>query len=107
MKTPRDARQPAVQRLDASVHGRVQGVGFRMFVGDVAARLGLGGWVANESDGSVRCVVEGPLPALLELRAALEAGPRGARVDRVTEAWGPATGSHDGFRIRSGSHRGD
>jgi acylphosphatase len=78
-----------------------------MFVRDTAVRLGLRGWVANESDGSVRCVVEGFVSALLELRTALEAGPGGARVDQVAEAWGPATGLQDGFQIRSGSHPGD
>ena len=44
---------PAGQRLVANVRGSVQGVGFRWFVQREAARLGLDGWVANRSDGSV------------------------------------------------------
>jgi acylphosphatase len=94
-------------QLDATVRGRVQGVGFRMFVRDVALRLGLRGWVANESDGAVRCVAEGPRDALMTLRAALGDGPGGSRIDGVSEAWGPASGSFEGFGIRSGWHRGD
>ena len=50
---------PVQERLDATVRGRVQGVGFRYMVLEEAHRLGLAGWVANEPDGSVRCVAEG------------------------------------------------
>jgi acylphosphatase len=96
-----------VARIDASVVGVVQGVGFRWFVVDVANRLGLRGWVANEADGSVRCVVEGPREDLEALVAALERGPRGARVDRVVPRWGRPAGDLVGFEIRSGWHRGD
>ena len=39
--------------------GRVQGVGFRQTVADLAARLPVVGWVRNEPDGSVQCVAEG------------------------------------------------
>ena len=35
------------------VTGRVQGVGFRMFVQEEALRLGLSGWVRNCADESV------------------------------------------------------
>ena len=47
-------------RLEAVVRGRVQGVGFRYFVAEKAVERGIVGWVANELDGSVACVVEGP-----------------------------------------------
>lgn len=94
-------------RLDASAHGRVQGVGFRWFVAREAARLGITGWTANQADGSVRVVAEGPAEALEELRAALERGPAGAVVDRVEHRSAPATGEFGRFEIRSGAHRGD
>jgi acylphosphatase len=94
-------------RLDARVIGRVQGVGFRYFVLDWAAALQVHGWVANESDGSVRCVAEGPRTTLERLVDRLREGPGGARVDRVEEVWLPASGGFDGFRVRSGAHRGD
>lgn len=94
-------------RLEAVVHGRVQGVGFRMYVVDVARRLGLTGWVANEPDGGVRCVAEGPPDDLLRLLAAVRAGPRGAVVERVDEAWPPPTGAFTRFDVRSGWHSGD
>lgn len=44
--------------------GRVQGVGFRFWTYDQANRLGLGGWVRNERDGSVEALFSGPVPAV-------------------------------------------
>ena len=94
-------------RLSAEVYGRVQGVGFRWFVRDRAAVLGLVGWVRNRSDGAVELVAEGPPDALEALLAELRAGPRGAVVTRVDAVHGPATGSFADFAIRSGAHLGD
>jgi acylphosphatase len=93
--------------LEATVHGRVQGVGFRYHVVRRAIDLDLTGWVANGADGSVRCVAEGPRQGLEALLRSLEVGPAGAIVDRVTTAWGPATGEFRAFEVRSGGHRGD
>ena len=94
-------------RLDATVHGVVQGVGFRVFVMDAALRAGVRGWVGNQGAGSLRCVAEGERDALEGLLVALRRGPAAASIDRVTEAWMPATGEFDGFTIRSGWHSGD
>jgi acylphosphatase len=96
-----------VARFEATVHGHVQGVGFRYFVRRRASNLGLMGWVANEPDGTVRCVAEGPASVLDELLAALDAGPPGARVSRVDAVRGEATGRFDGFRVRATGHSGD
>jgi len=100
-------RPAAPMRIDATVVGRVQGVGYRWFVLDAARRLELRGWVANEADGSVRCVAEGPRAALDALLRELAAGPLGARVERVVPRWGPAGGGLGPFEIRSGAHLGD
>jgi acylphosphatase len=97
----------AGERLEAIVHGRVQGVGFRIFVVRAARRLGLYGWVANEAAGRVRCVAEGSRPALDTLLTELQEGPPGAWVDRVDAAWSPATGTFSDFEVRSGWHPGD
>jgi acylphosphatase len=95
------------ERLEAVVHGRVQGVGFRYFVIRQASRLGLTGWVANEPSGRVRCVAEGPRASLEALLDDLRDGPSGAFVDRVDATWSPASGSFSSFDVRSGSHSGD
>jgi acylphosphatase len=97
----------AIARLDATVVGRVQGVGFRYFVLREAMDLDLRGWVANTPDGSVRCVAEGPRAALDSLLERLGEGPASAIVDRVSVAWMPATGTLGPFSVRSGGHPGD
>ncbi len=95
------------ERFDATARGVVQGVGFRYFVVRRANRLGLTGWVANEADGSVRCVAEGASDALAELLEVIRRGPPGSRVDEVTVTRGAASGSFDGFRVRATGHSGD
>ncbi len=63
----------------------MQGVGFRWFVHREAAELGLRGRVRNTDDGHVEVVAAGDPEQLKELRAALQKGSRGSRVDRVLE----------------------
>ena len=101
------AGDPPGVRLDATVIGRVQGVGFRYFALREAMELDLTGWVANTMDGSVRCVAEGPRERLELLLDRLRAGPAAAIVEHVSEAWMPATGTLGPFEVRSGAHRGD
>jgi len=95
------------RRLDATVHGDVHGVGFRVLVVRTAMRSGIVGWVANESRGAVHCVAEGPEGALEALLAVLREGPAAANVDRVDAAWSAPTGEFGSFEIRSGWHGGD
>jgi len=94
-------------RLEATVRGRVQGVGFRYFVVRESRRLGLAGWVSNELDGSVRVVAEGGDAAIGALEEALRVGPPGAVVERVSGVRMPATGRFGGFGVRSAGHTGD
>ena len=94
-------------RLEATVRGRVQGVGFRYFVVRRALELDLVGWVANAPDGSVQCVAEGSPAALDALEATLRMGPLGAVVEAVDTVRMTGTGRLDRFRIRSGAHGGD
>lgn len=94
-------------RLDAVIHGRVHGVGFRYFVITRAAALDLAGWVANEPGGTVHCVAEGPRSDLEQLLELLREGPAAASVQRVDASWSEATGEYGSFSIRSGFHGGD
>ena len=94
-------------RLEATARGRVQGVGFRYFVLQRGRDLGLTGWVSNESDGSVRCVAEGPRAQLEALLETMGQGPAGALVERVHATWSVGTGNLRDFGIRAGGHRGD
>jgi acylphosphatase len=96
-----------LERLDATVRGRVQGVGYRVFVMREAGYLGLAGHVANMPDGSVHVIAEGPRADLDSLLERLEEGPPAGFVDRVIARWEPARGLGPGFRIATGAHRGD
>jgi acylphosphatase len=102
-------RQPdaATQRLEAFIHGRVQGVGFRWFVLREAARLGLTGWVSNRADGSVAVLAEGAPDALDRLQRSLAEGPDGAHVERLEASRQTASGDFDRFQVRAGGHMGD
>ncbi len=88
------------RRIEAVVRGRVHGVGFRWWACDRARELGLTGWVANDDDGTVRLVAEGPEGALAVFAADLHRGPPAARVLGVELRWADATGGYSGFLIR-------
>jgi acylphosphatase len=63
--------------------GRVQGVGFRAFVEDEAARTGVEGWVRNRRDGTVEAVFAGDVKAVEDAIAACRKGSYAARVDAI------------------------
>jgi acylphosphatase len=67
------------------IRGRVQGVGYRAFVEDVALDHGLAGWVRNRRNGAVEAVFVGSPAAVAQVAAACRRGPPGARVDSVEE----------------------
>jgi acylphosphatase len=86
-------------RLEATVTGEVQGVGYRFFVLRVAQKLGLLGYVRNRADGGVEVIAEGSRRLLEELLRELQRGPRGGRVDDVRVMWRDAEGAFKDFRI--------
>jgi acylphosphatase len=100
--SPRSEGEVSSKRaaLQATVHGRVQGVYFRRFAVLRARELGLAGYARNLPDGTVEVRAEGDADRLQELLSYLEEGPPGARVDGVTTNWSQYTGSFTGFGIR-------
>ena len=66
-----------------SIHGRVQGVGFRMWTEREAHVLRLRGWIKNEPDGSVTALVGGPEEVVARMIELFWSGPRGAAVTSV------------------------
>lgn len=86
--------------LRAVVRGRVQGVGFRMFVVREAHRLGLAGFTRNLPDGTVEVLATGEAGSLNSLVLRLEQGPPGARVDAVVVDHTTHVPECEGFVIR-------
>ena len=82
---PDAGKQPAarVAAFNATVIGRVQGVGFRYCACREADRLRLTGWVRNTDEGDVEVHAEGPPEALEAFSRWLHSGPPGARVETV------------------------
>jgi len=91
---------PNEHRMQAAVHGRVQGVSFRYFTRRRAAELGLVGYVRNTWDGSVEVVAEGQRSDLEQLLAMLRVGPRAAVVTRVDVQWAAPTNAFGSFEVR-------
>lgn len=91
------------KRIQAWVHGRVQGVAFREYTRREAARLGLSGWVRNLTDGTVEVEFEGPAAAVAALLAWLATGPPAARVTRVVPVELPPRGETGPLVIRPSS----
>lgn len=90
-----------ITRLHATIHGRVQGVGFRAFVVDRGIAVGARGWARNRWDGTVEVLAEGDRQQLESLLSALNQGPRMANVTRVDVDWGTASGEFSSFLVRS------
>jgi acylphosphatase len=82
------------------ISGQVQGVGFRWFTHDAAARAGVHGWVRNLADGSVEVFAEGDVESVDRLEAAVRRGPASARVEAVTTEEQAPSGRAAGFEIR-------
>ena len=72
-----------MKTLRIVIHGRVQGVGFRFSLADLALQLGVDGWVRNRRDGTVEALLHGPEPAVDALHDWARRGPPGARVSEV------------------------
>ena len=67
------------------ISGRVQGVGFRIWMVEKARDLGVSGWVRNRVDGSVEALIAGDLAAVEELSRLCRRGPRMAEVVSIDE----------------------
>lgn len=69
--------------IHVTIHGRVQGVGYRAWMAREASRLGLSGWVRNRQDGTVEATIGGDPDGVAELLAMARCGPAIASVSHV------------------------
>jgi acylphosphatase len=87
-------------RLTAWVHGWVQGVGFRWWTRSRALELGLTGYAANQPDGRVLVVAQGPRDACEKLLQLLASDSTPGQVNKVVADWSQATDHIRGFTER-------
>lgn len=91
----RDIELDGLARRRLLVTGVVQGVGFRPHVYGLATRLGLAGFVGNDSSG-VFIELEGPAAALTMFQEELVAHPPPlAHIETVATTALPPTGAHE------------
>ncbi len=75
-----DAQTKAVE---LTVSGTVQGVDFRQWTVREATRLGLGGWVRNNTDRTVTILAEGPIEPVETFIERVKQGPSYGQVEGV------------------------
>jgi acylphosphatase len=85
-------------RYTVTFTGAVQGVGFRYATANLAPRFNVAGWVRNESDGSVTCVIEGERAETDRFIAAIQNAMRSHISDTQIQS-SPATGEFRDFSI--------
>lgn len=69
-----------------TIHGRVQGVGYRDWVQREATARQLRGWVRNRRDGTVEAVFSGSEAAVEDMIQACWEGPAMARTTEIEQA---------------------
>lgn len=87
------------KNIHITVHGKVQGVAYRISAQEEAERLGVTGFAMNCGDGSVCIEAEGEKAHLDEFLEWCRNGPSGAEVGRVDSAPGELK-DYAAFEIR-------
>jgi acylphosphatase len=96
---PRPAIDESMLRRTCHFHGRVQGVGFRYTVKNLAMQYNVGGYVRNLPDGCVEVVMEGPETEINGLVTDVSR-KMNCYIRAIDSAEFPATGEFDQFAIR-------
>lgn len=91
---------PQEEHRGYTLHGRVQGVGFRAFIRRQAHDLGVSGWARNEPDGTVAIEVSGPAGDLDAFEERVRQGPPAGRVESVDRKHLESPPETDRFEIR-------
>jgi acylphosphatase len=85
---------------EITVHGKVQGVGFRYFAQKKAAEFNITGYVRNMPGRVVLIVAEGENTDMDTFVDHMRMGPTMARVNQVSVSKSPYTGSFSAFEVR-------
>ena len=72
-----------MQAVRLVITGRVQGVGYRVWLQREAMRAGVIGWVRNRRDGTVEAAIGGRRDQIEAMLDTARRGPPGSRVDEI------------------------
>jgi len=86
-------------RAHVLIHGRVQGVCFRMETQRAAETIGVCGWVRNLPNGTVEAVFEGTPSHVDQILKWCNAGPPLSDVKHVAVKWEAYVGEYGAFEI--------
>ena len=89
-------------KVTIKIEGRVQGVGLRAAIKDIADSLGVCGTVENKSDGSVHIVCEAEQPAINEMIRRIKSEPAPVVIEKITPSEPAAATGMSTFKIIAG-----
>ena len=92
-----DIYLPERQRI--VIHGKVQGVGFRLWLRNVASSLNLAGTCRQLPDGSCEAIVQGERTLVKQFVVACKRGPAEATVERIEQSTLPVDTEATGFSV--------
>lgn len=95
----REPPRPYARRVVVSLAGRVQGLGYDSYIERQGRLAQVNGFVRNLAEDRLQVVAEGPNRAVEGFLAAVQRGPRGARVDAFEVQDQPPEGDFEGFGI--------
>ena len=90
-----------MKRAEITIVGRVQGVGFRFYIKELADHYGVTGTVCNSRDGSVRIEAEAEQALVKEFihHIQLDQGPPQAQIEGVNVQWHANLQGYSDFAI--------
>lgn len=93
---------PQPTRLEATVHGEVQRVGYRYIVQDMARKFNVKGYVQNMPDGTVKIIAEAPKTNIEKFIKTLQIREPPIYVDRIETKRTKPTTEFKFFSIKYG-----
>jgi acylphosphatase len=75
-----------METIKGMVSGKVQGVGFRYFLLQIAAGHNLTGYCMNTDEGRVNFVIQGENAAIEQTLIEIEKGPMGSKVEKLIKS---------------------
>jgi acylphosphatase len=74
-------------RAHLFIKGKVKGVGFRIYMSEIALSHELAGWVMNSPDGNIEAVYEGKKKSIEAAIKKCSEGTPSAGISRVDVTW--------------------